>query len=99
MLHESKPVFPGEIFHFRNPQTPVSNVSLGSQRPFGTRHLSLLAWYPAGRHLDSYGQGLEGTLGSVVVVVSPDAVDVHCYPCALRKALQTVGDHFRAQLP
>lgn len=43
-------------------------------------------------------KGLEPALGPVVIVLSPQAVNVQCCPASLRKALQTMGDHLAAQI-
>ena len=40
------------------------------------------------------GEGLEGRLGAVVVVVAAEAVDVERCARGLREGLEAVGDHF-----
>jgi hypothetical protein len=47
---------------------------------------------------DSNSQRLESTLCPVVVVVSPDAINMQCSPAVLRKALQTMRNHLRTQV-
>ena len=73
-------------------------LSLCSERTLRTGHFALLTRHPARRHLDSYSQRLECALGAVVIVVAPQAVDVHGNAGTLGEALHAVGDHLTAQL-
>ncbi len=44
-----------------------------------------------------HGDGLEGRLGSVVVVLAVEALDVQAEPCLLRKRVEDMRDHLAAQ--
>lgn len=71
---------------------------LSTQRALCAGNLALLAANNRSRLLRGYRQRLESALGSVVVVVAAQAVDVQSDARTLRKALQAVGDHLAAQL-
>lgn len=71
---------------------------LSAQSALGARNLALSALNPSSSHANSHSQRLERTLSPVVVVIAPQAVDVQGDAGGLGKALQTVGDHFAAEL-
>lgn len=73
-------------------------LDLGGQCSLGAGNLALLASHPASSHLDRNSEGLEGTLSAMVVVVTPEAVNVKSNSGALGEALQTMGHHLSAEL-
>lgn len=72
--------------------------SLSAQCTLGAGNLSLLARNPSSSHANRHSQRLKGTLSSVVVVVTAQAVDVQGDTSGLSKALQAMGDHLAAEL-
>lgn len=68
------------------------------QDALGTRNLVLLASNPGGSHSDSSSDGLEGTLGLVVVVLSSQHIDMHGNTGTLGETLQDVRYHFGRQI-
>lgn len=80
------------------PKLQTIPIFLRTQGTLGARHLALLAWYPGDSSLDSKSQSLEGTLGTVVIVVAVEAVDVQRDTGTLSETLHAVGDHLGAEL-
>lgn len=72
--------------------------SLRSQGALGAGDLAFPAGDLGGGGANGDGEGLEGALGPVVVVLAPDAVDVEGDAGALGKGLHAVGDHFAAEV-
>lgn len=68
------------------------------QHTLSTRHLSLPPNNRRARHPQRNSQRLERTLRPVVVVVAVQARHVHRHARSLREAVQTVRDHFAAQV-
>lgn len=72
------------------------------QHPLRTDYIAcpnLTSHSPGARRPNGHGQGLERALGPVVVVGAVRAAHMQRDTCRLRKALQPVGYHLRAQVP
>ena len=80
-----------------HPELLTNPYPLGTQSTLGARHLTLLTGYSCGSSLDSDGKSLEGTLSTVVVVVTVEAVNVECNTGTLSKALKAVRNHLGAE--
>lgn len=70
---------------------------LSSQCSFGARNFALFALYSRCSSLDGQRKSLESTLGSVVIVLSTQAVDVYRHASSLGKAFHAVRYHLSAQ--
>lgn len=78
--------------------TSLHHISPLEKHTFSARHLAFASNDRRARHPQRHGQGLERTLGAVVVVVAAEAVHVHRDAGALRETVQAVGDHLAAQV-
>lgn len=73
-------------------------IRLNAQSSLRTGYLALLPRYPRRRGSDSNGKGLEGALGTMVVVIAPQAVNVQCDTRSLREALKAMRNHLAAKV-
>lgn len=74
------------------------HLSLYTERSLGARNLALTTRHPASSHPRSNSKRLECALGSVVVVVAAEAVNVHSDAGSAGEALDAVGDHLGAEI-
>lgn len=71
---------------------------LYAERSLGARNLTLATRHPTSSLPRGNRKRLERALGSVVVVVAAEAVDVHGDAGSPGKALDAVGDHLGAEV-
>lgn len=72
-------------------------VSL-KQNTLGTRDFVLLASDPCGSHTNSASNSLKSRLGLVVIILTPDDIDVHGDTSSLGEGLQNVWNHLSRQV-
>ena len=76
---------------------PNSPLKL-KQYALGTRHLPFPSHDGTRRHPRRHGQRLERTLRPVMIVITPDTINVHRNTGSLRETLQTMWNHLAAQV-